>query len=223
MSLEASPPKRPTQDAGGSAPGSVRPARFEDLDRIAEIHIRAFGEAFLARMGRRFLRVYYREVLEFDGGVLLVAERDSEIAGFVAGFTHPSDFYQHLLKRKWRLAWPVIHGVIRSPRLLARVIGGVKFVERSKRSVTPGNACELSSIAVDPTIKGGGLGKMLLDTFLQLAAEMGSEFVYLTTDTDNMAANALYRHNGFELSQTFNRGRNRVMNEYVYYFPPAMP
>src|SRR5690606_7881749 len=107
-------------DAGGDAlsassrpgperPPAIRPARPEDLGAIARLHVAAFPGAFLSLLGERFLRRYYRLVLESLHGRLLVAADDGAaepLAGFVAGTLDPAAFRGVLRSAKLELGAP---------------------------------------------------------------------------------------------------------------------
>jgi ribosomal protein S18 acetylase RimI-like enzyme len=195
----------------------VRSAQFQDLNAIAAIHQRSFGDAFLARLGCRFLLQYYRLVLQFPGGILLVAERDHVLNGFAAGFLEPDSFYREMMQNRWRFVWPLAVAAIQNPGLVGRIFSGFRLVRHAIRGPVDGLACELSSIAVLPEDSSRGAGTCLLRAFLETAWSRHAEMVYLTTDATNLAANALYRREGFVLVQTFHRGAHREMNEYAMY------
>ena len=84
-----------------SADFTVPPARATDLDGIARVHMEAFRDQLMARLGRRFLRSYYQIVLEGEGCLLLVGESGGQVVGFVAGHFDESHFRQMLSARKW--------------------------------------------------------------------------------------------------------------------------
>jgi ribosomal-protein-alanine N-acetyltransferase len=56
---------------------------------------------------------------------------------------------------------------------------------------------ELLTIAVAPCARRQGLGRRLLDQFLDAARQHGSAVVFLEVASDNAAALALYRATGF--------------------------
>jgi [ribosomal protein S18]-alanine N-acetyltransferase len=55
----------------------------------------------------------------------------------------------------------------------------------------------ISNIAVDPRVRGRGIGKALLRVALTQAAERGARTATLEVRASNDAAQALYRHYGF--------------------------
>jgi ribosomal protein S18 acetylase RimI-like enzyme len=92
---------------------------------------------------------------------------------------------------------------------------GVRRIQTSA-SQSHQRSSELSSIAVAPEASGNGLGKTLVQAFLEQSWSMDAQCVYLTTDADcNEHANALYRDAGFRHARRFLQRKGRWMNEYV--------
>lgn len=195
----------------------IRCANTSDLRAITAIHLSSFGDAFLAQLGRRFLWQYYQLILKFRGGILLVAESDQITRGFAAGFLEPDVFYQEMIRNRWRFVWPVALAAVQNPALLGRILAGFRLVRHATRASVDGLACELSSIAVLPEDSSRGAGTCLLRAFIDASWSRDAEMVYLTTDSTNLVANALYRREGFTLVQTFHRSADREMNEYAMY------
>ena len=194
----------------------VRRATLEDLRGIVAIHQKAFKDFFLTRMGREFLRRYYALVLNYRAGIILVSERCGTLEGFACGFVEPSEFYRLMWRNKRVFALPALLSLIRHPSLFAGVLYGVQRIQTSAFTSELSASCELSSIAVVPEASGNGLGKALLQAFLEQSRSMDAQYVYLTTDADeNESANALYRQVGFQHTQRFMQRQGRWMNEYV--------
>jgi ribosomal protein S18 acetylase RimI-like enzyme len=192
----------------------IQNATPSDLERIVALHIAASPDFFLTLMGRWFLRAYYSLVLDYPQGIILTARASGRIVGFVAGFHAPHDFYVHMSTNQRRLYLPAVTGVLRRPRLAARLLYNKRsLVTRSKQD--PGS-CELSSIGVHPGAVGRGVGRDLLAAFLEAAKEIGAKQICLTTDAaENEAVNRFYVKNGFRLNRRIMSGPNRQMNEYI--------
>ena len=208
---------RPICPAGDCESGIdlVRKAAPEDIPGIVAIHQKAFSNFFLTRLGPDFLRKYYRLVLEYQFGVVLVAEGTSGLAGFACGFLEPSAFYGLMWRNKTVFAFPVLSALVRRPSLVSKVLYGVQRIH-APASEWPPESCELSSIAVAPEAAGNGFGRSLIRAFLAQAGLMGAHCVYLTTDADgNDAVNAFYRDVGFRHTKCFLQHEGRWMNEYV--------
>jgi ribosomal-protein-alanine N-acetyltransferase len=56
---------------------------------------------------------------------------------------------------------------------------------------------EILTIAVEPALRGKGVGRALLSASLRQAAHAGARAMFLEVDEDNAAALALYRRLGF--------------------------
>lgn len=206
-----------------TASSTLRNAAERDLQTIVAIHLNAFRDSFLTKLGPRFLERYYAIALAHDTGILLVSERQSEIEGFVCGFLRPGEFYAKLRRDRRSIAIPVMCAVARYPSLAARVVYSIRSLRKRSTGAEVGG-CELSSIAVSPQAAGAGVGKALLTAFLDRAWAMGAGRVYLLTDTDgNASVNAFYRKGGFRLERQFEQFGGRWMNEYSLDRPAAPP
>jgi len=201
----------------GENHGFIRPARTEDLRDIAAVHESAFADSFLTQLGCEFLQRYYSVVLSYRGGILLVKEGAARVEGFACGFVDPEGFYRLMSQSKAQFALPILFAVIRRPLLAARIVDGVRRVERPRLRA---GSCELSSLAVRPELGGRGTGRALVSAFAERAWSLGARHVILHTDADdNEAANAFYRRVNFQLGQRFQRRKGRWMNEYVIDLP----
>ena len=80
----------------------VRDVGSGDLDTIVDVHAAAFPGYFLTQMGPRVLRLYYELVLDYEGRLMLVAEREARVLGFVVGFRDPARFYGLMSSRRRR-------------------------------------------------------------------------------------------------------------------------
>lgn len=193
----------------------LRPADSADIESVARIHVAAFPGFFMTRMGPGFLRAYYRLVLNYSGGLLLVSGQESEAVGFVAGFVNPAKFYAYLSSGRQRFFWPSLMAIFRQPLLVPRVLYNRSRIASACVQNEP-DSCELSSIGVLPGSAGLGHGRRLMDSFCAEAGRRGCARIVLTTDSlHNDAVNAFYRRCGFTLERTFASGGKRRMNEYV--------
>ncbi len=195
----------------------VRNATVSDLPAIVAIHRKAFDRFFLTRMGSAFLRRYYELVLRYRTGTILVSERRGAIDGFVCGFAEPAEFYRAMWRHRLAFVLPSLAALLRHPRLAADVMNAVRRIQTSaSQGRCP--SCEISSIAVRPEAAGQGVGRRLLEAFLDQPCARRADYVYLTTDADsNDAVNALYRDIGFRHSRRFLQKKGRWMNEYIFH------
>jgi ribosomal protein S18 acetylase RimI-like enzyme len=198
-----------------SRTGIVRQAVTEDLPRIAAIHRSAFSQFFLTRLGAEFLRRYYGLLLRHPKAIVLISESSGVVEGFVGGFVDPAEFYALMRRNRHMFVLPILAALIRRPSLVMKVFDAVQRIQTPAAEESP-RSCELCSVAVAPEAGGMGLGKALVQAFLEWAWSMDARRVYLTTDADaNERANALYRTTGFQLNRRFRQGKGRWMNEYI--------
>jgi len=195
----------------------IRKAAVVDLPDIASTHKAAFKGFFLTQLGPAFLRGYYRTVLEYPGGILLVAIRDKSVAGFAAGFIDPPGFYTALGKKRMYLGLAALPWLITHPANLARAVWNYRLTQEESRETDPAVAqvAELSSIAVGPDSQGTGTGQQLLVEFVEAARRLGAAKIMLTTDAvGNDATNRFYGRAGFALTRVIRRPYGRLLNEY---------
>ena len=104
--------------------GVVRPGTDGDASRVAELHVSAIGEGFLATLGPRFLRRLYSSIVRSPYGFLLVAENapgasgqrtgePEQAVGFVAGSADVRRLYRRFVLRDG-----VVAALSSAPRLL---------------------------------------------------------------------------------------------------------
>lgn len=72
---------------------TIRTAAKSDVSAIVSCHLNAFPGFFLSAMGPRFLRKYYGFYSDYDKGIVLVAEYEGQLLGFIAGFQDPASYY----------------------------------------------------------------------------------------------------------------------------------
>lgn len=185
------------------------PSRAEDLEAIVRIHLLAFPEFFMTRMGSAFVRRYYESLATYPGSIVLTARVDGEVIGFVAGFGSPARFYAHYRSRKVRMIRPILSAILSRPRLIPEILRNLR---RVSHVAAEDSEVELSSLAVLPAFSSRGVGQSLLEAFTRAARDRGYRSVFLITDArDNDAVNRFYRKRGFTLGGQFNRGK-RALN-----------
>jgi ribosomal protein S18 acetylase RimI-like enzyme len=186
-----------------------------DLARIVQIHLDSFPGFFLTFLGPRFLKLLYSNVAQDSDGIVLIAEVNDKVIGFVVGITHQTGFYWRLIQRqKWAFAWTSLGAVLRRPTIVPRLWRALRRPSDATESAA--EAC-LMSIAVHPHFRGQGIGKQLVLAFCREIVERGESAICLTTDRDhNEAVNHFYQRLGFDLSRSFTTPEGRAMNEYIW-------
>ena len=194
----------------------VRPASVSDIGSIGRVHRAAFRFFFLTQLGPAFLREYYRTVLEYPRGILLVAAQDESVVGFTAGFVDPPEFYSLLRKKRVRLGLVMLPWLIIHPGNLVRALSNYRLTRENSREADPtlAQVAEWSSLGVRPNSPALAAA-MLIAAFKRVARESGASKIRLTTDAaGNAAINRTYVRAGYTLVRVIRRPYGRILNEY---------
>lgn len=193
----------------------VESATDADLDAIVSVHTKSFERFFLTSLGPRFLRHFYRRMINDPGGLVLVARLHDQLVGFVAGVENEPQFYSRLTRSPAALliAISIAKQMIQRP-------GGV--LRRLARALWPtelrtgaGISSSLLSLAVLPSVQGRGVGRQLVDSFcLQMHARNSKRLTLATDREHNDRTNAFYLRSGFTLVRSFVTPEGRAMNQY---------
>jgi ribosomal protein S18 acetylase RimI-like enzyme len=187
------------------------------LDAVVAVHQAAFPGFFMTQLGPRFLREYYRCVLDVPAGILLTETKDGACVGFVAGFVDPAAFYSELRRRRARLGLAALRGIVSRPRRLMTMMANYGRAGNAARAPLEADTAELSSVAVVPAAAGQGIGFRLVRAFIDAAASAGARRVVLTTDAyGNDAVNRFYQRLGFVCTGTSEVRPGRWLNEYAF-------
>ena len=197
----------------------IRQAKLNDLDAIVKIHDGAFPDFFLTSLGDRFLKLYYKSVMNSPEGILLICQFDNDIIGFCAGTLLSSGFNARLIKKN------LLSYIGQGIRLLftrpIRIWHLYKNLSKENPDVGDnGEYAELLSIGVDPNRQGGGVGKKMLIALEEEVKERGGCKLSLTTDYEyNEKAIGFYHSLGYNEWYDFvtfpNRRMYRMMKQIV--------
>lgn len=182
----------------------VRPLQVAHLPAVADVHLRAFPDSALSKLGREAVRRYYEWQLTGPHDVHAVgAFIDGRLAGFcfggrfrgaLIGFLRANRTYLTLLvlRKPWLLFNPLFR---------ERAVYAVRYLRRAKPvREQPSNVpvtgestpFGILSIAVDPQAQGMGVGKVLMTDAEQAARDLGYTEMILTVHHDNVQAIRFY-------------------------------
>jgi glycosyltransferase involved in cell wall biosynthesis/ribosomal protein S18 acetylase RimI-like enzyme len=203
--------------ASGKQPFSrLRPMSLSDVRDVVHIHLASFPGFFLSILGPKFLRLYYSQVCSSEDGMAFVYEsKPGVVEGFAVGSSNPSGFYSRLLQKHWfRFMLAAMGPVCSRPAIIPRLLRALAYPGQNPQGA---NIAGLYSIAVAPTLRGGGAGERLVRAFLSLAKKRGCAKVFLTTDkVNNKPVNIFYLRQGFVLEREYITAEGRIMNEYWF-------
>jgi ribosomal protein S18 acetylase RimI-like enzyme len=167
-----------------------------DAAAAAALHAQQIGEGFLTILGPSFLCRLYRRVARAPGSFLLVVEDEATIVGFLAASTDLASLYRSFILRDGAAAAFTCGG---------RLLRSWRRVTETIRYDTGGaaNGAELLAIAVDPAVRGRGVGTLLVDGFLVEIGRRRQGAAHVVVAADNEKAIALYRQAGFRTAERF--------------------
>lgn len=182
---------------------------------VVDLHLLAFPDFFLTFLGKSFLTVYYKAIIQHDDAIKIALVDNSQVVGFVVGTMNPSGFYSSLLKNHvFSFALASVPALIKKPQTFFRL---VRALGKPKEASAGKDAAELTSLAVLPQYQGHGYGQILVDAFIKQCRERYGRKIMLTTDArNNDKVNSFYTKAGFGLVRSFTTPEQRVMNEYQY-------
>lgn len=196
----------------------MRKATLSDVTDIVDIHLSAFPDFNLSKLGRRFVAFLYRCYVVEDGADIFVQSSSSEksnIAAFIVVVYVPSNFYARLRSRYFfQFCFLGIVGIFRNLRHFVSLFYVLLF---GRKYGGEGNLHTfgfplISSFAVLPAFHGKGFGRSLLQQVLKYLESKDVKGLYLTTDAVNNAATLrFYAANGFKVSERLFRRGGREM------------
>lgn len=173
-----------------------------DVERVAQIHIAAFPQSFLSKLGPAALSRYYD--WQFRGPHLVVAH-GIEIHGRLAGFCISGVFRAAMLGFLRRNLGLLARELVRQPGLVfTRLFAGrlayglYLFVRpRGEAAKSLENPYRILSLAVHPDFHGMRIGHTLLEAAELAARTSGVAQMSLRVDPLNGPAIHLYKNHGW--------------------------
>ncbi|HEY9152376.1 MAG TPA: GNAT family N-acetyltransferase [Anaerolineales bacterium] len=174
------------------------------LRRVALLH-QSVMRNLLTDLGFPIILRYY-QIARKDSAVIgfCAVSSSQEILGWVVGSPDPYALNMRLRSPlSWFLVQMMVLAVKRSPVFLQTLSS---VFHSSQQKLIP-HAIELTYIGVAPNVQGNGIGRALLEAFIEASRALDYCSVELTTETDNLHALALYQKSGFSVKRTFKEGR----------------
>jgi len=185
----------------------VREMHEGDLDVVAALHVAAFPNSVLGRLGVDAVARNYRWQLNGPHDLTaLVARADDRIVGFLLGGIFRGSTIGFVKAERWFLA----RRVLRHPELLLRGVGwkrvtlGLRLLARRSTpaasevpAAVPVRSFGVLAIAVDPDAQSRGVGGALMAEATRRAQSSAFVSMHLTVHPSNTSAVAFYRSLGW--------------------------
>ncbi len=211
---------------------TVRRAAGDDLPVTAAIHHRCLPDGLFARLGTAFLARYHATFRTGPVAMLLVAESDGEVVGFLAGTVDNAEHYRRLLRTgPVALLVSGLVALFRDRRLaveFARTRTGryARAVLRQLRSRDTSAATDeapvrgggpvavLTHVAVTEAARGSGAGRELVERFVDELGGAGAAEVRLVTAAGG-GGPGFYRSLGWSSRGTRRAADGSYVEEFV--------
>jgi len=188
----------------------IRAIEFNDLTKVAQVHIRAFPESAITALGSEAARRYYEWQLTGPHDcAALGAFIDDTLLGFcfcgvfhgaLSGFLRKNRNY--LMLRVLTHPWLAVN-----PLFQDRIVQSARILMRRRKAPASGALPKISpdsfgilSIAVDPQQWGYGVGKQLMQQAEQIGLTRKFSEMTLTVSPQNTRAIAFYEGMGWTKS-----------------------
>lgn len=193
----------------------IRKIENKDVKEVILIHNMAFKNFFLTGLGKFFLSIYYRSVLNNEQGILLGCYEGEDLLGFCAGTILSQGFNKRLIKSNFYAFIIVgIYLIFTKPSTLIRLFRN--FSKTNSKIVDNGLYAELLSIGVNPDYQNNGVGKILLKGLESTVLKMNEKKISLTTDCyNNEKAISFYKACGYYVWYDFMAYPKRKMYRMI--------
>lgn len=199
----------------------ILPLEKKYVNGAVEMHLLAFQGFFLASLGRGFLREFYGVAANHNQTVGYVAiDHEENVVGACFGVIDAGKFFKDILKRRWwafalRSIWPVI----KSPRIILRLLRALTHEGNSPPcDITPLGA--LQSTAVQSDSQGMGVAIALIRSVCDEYVRRGVHAIFLTTDADNNdRVRGFYDAMGWDFMEYYTTPEGRRMCWYLWQDP----
>ena len=188
--------------ADSPAPGavSVRRARPEEAERLAEIQEATIDWGELRHLGRRFLVLLHHHLITSPDAICYVVVKDGEVIGYSAWTYDTRKLYADF-KRKYavRAALAVLPRLL-NPRNLRPLIRGMTYTNIAQHDDP---VAEMLFFSILPAGRHGGVGSLIFNTMLDEMRRNGVKSIKAATVTPtNTAAVKFYDRNGFRKTRS---------------------
>ncbi len=205
----------------------IRFANISDAKQLADLHFLcslAQPDGFTCKLGRRFLREYYRIILKDRTTMILCADAGKDgIVGLISASLDAKEQLEAIRKGRYKLLVAVIPALIRRPNLSGMILRREKSLwasDEAERFIV-GSGARLAYWGWAPNYPSKGLSISLLQAALRILIDLGVPVVRLEIDRKNRKVEMTHRLLGAKGVKEFKMddGRIRIVMEYLLNSP----
>ena len=192
----------------------IRTAELSDCKAIAIMHRINLDKSFLGSLGTGFLKILYQAINNHQGGFLIVAVENNELAGFVSGVDDVKSFYKLFLYKKWLAAIFAIIPKLFSLNIIKKVIETFSYGGHDSEISLP--KAELLSIAVNEKYRGQGISTQLFEELANNFKLKGIKEFKIIVGSDLLPARKFYSKIGCveRASTQIHQGQESIILAY---------
>jgi hypothetical protein len=190
-----------------------------DLAYIHDVCSKDQPGSFMFRLGRRFLKRYYRLfVNEKKAVILLGVNEQGATVGFVSGTLDAAESVENLRKHKISLFLAALGAAVFRPRLLAGLFSRYwsisRRADREEYMIASGARCTCWAVLPEARPNMGAV--TLLRTWLALMRVLEAGRIRMEVDVDNTRSEMVHKLLGGRLVHKYHTpdGKPRVLMEY---------
>lgn len=136
----------------------IRQVREADIPHITRIHINSLKGDFLPSLGKDFLELIYKGVIDAPDIYGFVNSDGDKVTGFVIGTRNMDIFLKTALKKNFiKLSVVMMIQLLKRPGIIKNILETILYSKKES-----GPAAELVVIAVSKKSQGQGIGKKLV-------------------------------------------------------------
>ena len=193
----------------------VRNASFFDCREVAKVHKECLAKSFLATLGEKFLTLLYKTLVEYKKGILLIAEDDGKIIGFVSATVATVDFYRFFLKKKFIEASFLLLPKAINLNILRKIFETLRYSKKNKINILLPKA-ELLSIAVKEDYQRKGVAQQLFKALAKEFYKNGINEFKIVVGDNLVNAKKFYRKMGCIKVGEFELHRGEISEIYIF-------
>jgi hypothetical protein len=205
------------------SPIKIRPASYDDLKQLADLHYRcsiAQPAGFMFKLGRGFILEYYRISFRNKASVILCADAGMDgIVGLVFATLDSKENLDSLKMGGHRLFLGALPALIRQPMLIKEILSRIRSLWRSDvgEGFIIGSGARIAYWGWLPNYPSKANSIFLLKALLKTLKEKNVSQVRFEIDRLNRKVELIHRLLGAKVVREFNTpdGRSRIIMEYI--------
>lgn len=199
-----------------------RIAKQSDYKILADIHMecgKAQIDGFMHKLGKSFLKTYYKILLNEKNAIVLIAEDENEYCvGFHSGTTKAEEHLLNLKRHKFILALSLLTVIIRKPKIISDILKRNRHLssENKKNSFGVKSGPRAEYWAWRPSYNKTNESISLQQTWCNILFELGYDHFKLEVDISNKNVFNYYKILGCKIIEEINLQdhRKRVIIQY---------